>query len=531
MEWWNALFLNEGFARYMEFIAVDNLFPEWGIWDEFVGGVFVLALGLDAMDNSHPIEVDVNHPDEINSIFDSISYAKGASLIRMLANWLGEDVFMEGIRKYLSKFGFKNAKSSDLWGTLGEHSGKDVVGMMEMWTKVMGFPVICVGKDGKVTQEKFRAGGRMGKAPAESKWKIPIVFEDGEAMVMGVEEDDKVAKKISSGKGVKLNKGQVGFYRVNYAEDMWATLAGRMGVGGMSNTDRLGLVSDVFAMAKGGYQPVSVALDFVKDMGGIEAEDEFVVWQEVCERLIELAGVYKGEEFEDDYKKFVKSVVGKQWEMIGWEKKEGEKANKGSMRGVLLSAMAASGDEGVKKEALRLFNEYYAGGKEIAADIRKVVYKLAVSKDEDSVMPKMRALYLKTSFPEEQRNLMMAMGACKGGGIWRDTIEWALWSGEVKKQDAVYPLSTLGGGGKGEMAFEYFKENFERLKETFTGPIWGAVVFMCCRGVKEIEGVVAYFEDKDVGGAKRRLDQAVEGGRLRLDRVKRDREVLKDFWC
>ena len=138
--------------------------------------------------------------------------------------------------------------------------------------------------------------------------------------------------------------------------------------------------------------------------------------------------------------------------------KEGEKANKGSMRGVLLSAMAASGDEGVKKEALRLFNEYYAGGEEIAADIRKVVYKLAVSEDEDAVMPKMRALYLKTSFPEEQRNLMMAMGGCKGAGIWKDTIEWALWSGDVKKQDAVYPLSTLGGGGKGEMAFEFFKE-------------------------------------------------------------------------
>ena len=151
----------------MEFIAVDSLFPSWGIWDEFVGGVLVLALGLDAMENSHPIEVEVDHPDEINAIFDAISYAKGASLIRMLANWLGEDGFMEGIRKYLDKFGYKNAESGDLWGTLGEHSGKDVVGMMEMWTKVMGFPVVGVGEDGKVTQEKFRAGGRMGKALEE----------------------------------------------------------------------------------------------------------------------------------------------------------------------------------------------------------------------------------------------------------------------------------------------------------------------------------------------------------------------------
>ena len=176
---------------------------------------------------------------------------------------------------------------------------------------------------------------------------------------MGVGEDDKVAEKVS--KGGKLNRGQVGFYRVNYARETWKELAGRMGFGMMSNTDRLGLVSDVFAMAKGGYQPVSVALNFVRGMGKIDVEDEFVVWQQVCERLVELSGVYKGEEFEEvrreggkeewsgverseakrsndtnvscaanpicpsqDYKTFVKGVVGKQWEMIGWEKVRSE---------------------------------------------------------------------------------------------------------------------------------------------------------------------------------------------------------------
>mmetsp|Transcript_20082 Transcript_20082/g.42041 ORF Transcript_20082/g.42041 Transcript_20082/m.42041 type:complete len:860 (-) Transcript_20082:2-2581(-) len=529
MEWWNALFLNEGFARYMEFIAVNSLFPSWGIWDEFVGSVFVLALSLDAMDTSHPIEVEVNHPDEINSIFDSISYAKGASLIRMIAGWLGEDVFMEGIKKYLRKFGYKNATSNDLWSTLGSHSGKDVVGMMEKWTKVMGFPVITIGKDGSVVQEKFRAGGRKDGLEV-TDWRIPITFADGEMLVMGIGEDEMVAEKIRQGKGGKINKGQVGFYRVNYSTDVWASLSKEMGVEKMSNTDRLGLVSDVFALAKGGYQPVTVALDFVKPMAEIAVEDEFVVWSEVCDKLIELSGVYKGEDFEDSYKAFVKEVVGKQWEMIGWEKKEGEKDNKGSMRGVLLSAMAASGDEGVKKEALRLFNVYYGGGKEVAADIRKVVYKLAVSEDEDNVLPKMRDLFSKTTFPEEQRNLMVAMGGVKGEMLWKETIDWVLFSGQVKKQDAVWPLSTLGGGGKGEMAFEYFKENHERLKERFTGPIWGGVVAMCSRGVKDIETVVDYFKDKDVGNAKRRLAQAIEGGRLREARLKRDMDALKGYW-
>jgi len=430
MEWWNALFLNEGFARYMEFVAVSNLFPDWNIWDEFVGGVHVLALSLDAMDNSHPIEVDVNHPDEINSIFDSISYAKGASLIRMLSKWIGEEVFIDGIRKYLVKFGYANARSSDLWGVLGEHSGKvrsdeerwtagakrqqytaysfnrqpilrslhssqDVPEMMEMWTKVMGFPAVTVASDGSVTQEKFRAMGREGKDVVGSEWRIPIIFKDGETLVMGVGEDDKVKDKINTLKGGKINKGQTGFFRVNYTSHVWGELSKGMGAGNMSNVDRLGLVSDVFAMAKGGYQPVTVALNFVKPMGEIDVEDEFVVWKEVCDVLIALSGVYKGEDFEDNYKGFVKGVVEKQWDMIGWEKNEGEKGNKGSMRGELLRAMAAAGDEGVKKEALRLFNVYYNGGEAIAADIRKIVYKLAVSEDENGVVPRMKELYRK----------------------------------------------------------------------------------------------------------------------------------------
>ena len=138
----------------MEFIAIDHLFPEWNIWNEFVQSVFTLALGLDAMKTSHPIECTVNHPDEISSIFDAISYAKGASVIRMLSNYLGEDVFMGGIKSYLTKFKYDNARSGDLWASLGEFSSKDVGALMVPWTSQVGFPVIHVGDDGACTTER-----------------------------------------------------------------------------------------------------------------------------------------------------------------------------------------------------------------------------------------------------------------------------------------------------------------------------------------------------------------------------------------
>lgn len=108
MEWWTHLWLNEGFARFLEFFAVDSLFPSWNIWSQFVSSIHGSALRLDGLENSHPIEVPVNHPNEINEIFDTISYAKGASIIRMLCDHLGTEVFFRGLHDYLMKHKWGN---------------------------------------------------------------------------------------------------------------------------------------------------------------------------------------------------------------------------------------------------------------------------------------------------------------------------------------------------------------------------------------------------------------------------------------
>ena len=124
---------------------------------------------------------------------------------------------------------------------------------------------------------------------------------------------------------------------------------------------------------------------------------------------------------------------------------------------------------------------------------------------------------------------MIAAGSCKGGALWRDVMEWAMWSGEVRMQDISYPLSTLGSGGNGDRCFAYFKQNHSRIRDKFKGGLWGGVVALSCRG-SDISNVVEYWKDKDIGGAKRRLDQAIEAGVIRRERVKRDREALKGFW-
>lgn len=144
MEWWTHLWLNEGYASFVEFLCVAHLFPEYDIWTQFVTDTYIKALELDALKNSHPIEVPVGHPSEIDEIFDDISYNKGASVIRMLHSYIGDEDFRKGMSLYLNRHSYSNALTEDLWAALEEASSKPVGDVMSTWTKQQGFPVLKV---------------------------------------------------------------------------------------------------------------------------------------------------------------------------------------------------------------------------------------------------------------------------------------------------------------------------------------------------------------------------------------------------
>ena len=195
MDWWSELWLNEGFATFVGWMAVDNLFPEWKVWTQFVTNDYSHGLALDCLRSSHriffkfnhlAIEVEVQSPSEINQIFDAISYSKGASVIRMLNSFLGQETFMNGVRLYLKKHAYSNATTLDLWSSLKEASGIDVATLMFTWTRKMGYPmvtVVCEQYDSSqktmtltLRQQRYLKSGDL--SPAEESespiWWIPI---------------------------------------------------------------------------------------------------------------------------------------------------------------------------------------------------------------------------------------------------------------------------------------------------------------------------------------------------------------------
>ena len=165
MEWWTHLWLNEGFASYMEYVCVDDLYPSWEMFTEFYSDSFCTAFYDDSFSSTHPIEVPVKYPEEIDQIFDGISYNKGSSVIHMLVSFIGRDAFRKGMEIYLNKHRYGNTCTEDLWRALHEGSGKDCEAIMKKldrldafrysWTQEPGYPLLALEeKDGAIVSHQ-----------------------------------------------------------------------------------------------------------------------------------------------------------------------------------------------------------------------------------------------------------------------------------------------------------------------------------------------------------------------------------------
>ena len=176
------MWLNEGFATWIEYLCVDHCLPELDIWTNFVTSDYCRALELDSLKTSHPIEVQVGPPSEVDEIFDAISYSKGASTIRMLHSYIGDEAFRAGLHNYLDKFKYKNAVTEDLWEALSNASKKPVEEIMELWTKQVGYPCINVSSNINdknetvltLTQQRFFSNGSKPTQEESYLWKVPI---------------------------------------------------------------------------------------------------------------------------------------------------------------------------------------------------------------------------------------------------------------------------------------------------------------------------------------------------------------------
>lgn len=557
MAWWDGLWLNEGFASWVEYMAADEIFPSWKYWSTFVVDDQSAALSLDSLVTSHPVEVPIYRAEEVEEVFDGISYHKGACVVQLANAYLGPELFREGLRLYFQRHQYGNTETKDLWQAWEDVSGMPVGKVIGTWTSQMGFPVVAVSKVQqqaggklrfKVKQSWFLADG--GKPPVEDRtWPIPMLVASlGQASVNAglydTREETEYEVDASSGGGnwVKLNAGQKLPIRVLYtdAEDV-ANLAQAVRSKAMSAEDRAGLILDAYALTKSGLQSPSQLLVLLR---AYEDEDNMAVWDSVDQVLGGLSNLIKLEDaaLVEAFRRFAAQLSAKQAARLGWEEKSADEAHVDQLSRAILVRLQCAFDPtnpAVSAQTSKLFGQFLENPTDPAslnANIRTSVLRSALAAGGKKEMDQLKKTLEQLDSIAEKKDVYAALGFTKDVKDKRAVLDWAT-SGAIKLQDFFYPMASVSAsGGEGaELAFQYMKEEFPRIhgmiKKASPSLIMGVISY-CCAGFASVERadeIEAFFQANPVPLATRKVAQIVESTKTNaafLQRVKQDKQFI-----
>ena len=468
------------------------------------------AFSLDSLKNTHPIEVEVGHPAEISEIFDKVSYSKGASILRMLWQYLGPQVFQKGLQHYLKKHSYANAKTEDLWKALEEISGKPVASVMKNWTAKPGHPMLRVQGTGdrlQLTQNRFFISPISKKETKDQTiWAIPL---DGILM-------DKKTLQIPN-RGEKLNLGETSFLRVDYPKNYLNKLTN------LSAPDRLGLLRDSFDLAQSGDSPTTLALDFA--LSYVDEED-YTVWTELTGHLNKLDSLLAYEDFYEDFRKYGRKIYGKIAQKMGWEKKTGEKHTDSLLRGMVLYQLGSFGNQETIQKAKNLFRQ------KIDPDLKSVVYNLVASNGEENEFNALIKMYKQEEHQQEKDRIGRSLGLFKQKNLLQKTLEFAI-SKHVRFQNTLGIISSVWGNPVGRyLAWEFVKINWQLLKERYAGGHYFTRVFEPAgefTKISDAKDIEAFVKKNPIPEAKRTIAQALERIYSNADWLKRDKAKIKKF--
>ncbi|KAK1832903.1 mitochondrial aminopeptidase 2 [Podospora conica] len=533
MDWWDGLWLNEGFATWASWYSCNIFYPEWKVWESYVTDSLQRALALDSLRSSHPIEVPVKRADEINQIFDAISYSKGSCVLRMISTYLGEDVFLEGVRQYLKKHAYGNTQTGDLWASLAEASGKSVEEVMDVWTKNIGYPVVTVTeKDENTIHLKQNRFLRTGDTkPEEDKVIYPVFLglrtKDGvnEELILNDREGDfKVPADF-----FKLNANHTGLYRTSYTPKRLEKLGIAAKEGLLSVEDRAGMIADAGALATSGYQKTSGVLSFLK---GFSTEPEFVVWNELIARVASVQGawMFEDQEIKDGIKAFLKDLTSPKVHELGWEFTKEDGHIQQQFKAMLFGSAGLTGDQAVIDSAKEMFKKFAAGDKAaVHPNIRNSVFSMALKyggvEEYDAVL----RTYRESTSADERNTALRCLGRSEDPALIKRTLD-LLFSGEVKDQDIYMPTAGLRAHPKGvEALFTFMTENWDELVKKLPPALslLGSMVTICTSGftqADQLARVEKFFADKSTNGFDQSLAQSLDAIRSKISWLERDRD-------
>ena len=394
MAWWDDLWLNEGFATWMEGRTTRKLHPEWDIDGVDAAYTSRGAMGRDAYATTHPVVQHVETVEQASQAFDGITYGKGSAVIGMLEDYVGADAWREGVRSYIRKHAYGNAVTDDLWREVDQAApGRQLMQVAHDFTLQPGVPLIkasavCEAGATRVVLEQGEfTVDRPDKTPL--RWHVPVSVRGGDGSVVRVLVDGQASATLPGcGAPVVVNAGQKGYYRTLYAPQQFRAL--RDGYARLPVVDQLGVMLDASALAQTGLQPEADLLDLA-DQVPLDASPD--LWQLVAGVLGGIDDMFKGQpERQAAFRKYALSRLSPKFEQLGWESREGDSSTVKDLRTSLIGTLSGMGDAKVVAEARRRFAAAASDPAAMPPDLRNTVLDIVAYNADAATWDKLHAM-------------------------------------------------------------------------------------------------------------------------------------------
>src|ERR1700730_15641308 len=470
MAWWDNLWLNEGFASWMGTKCTAHFNPQWEVWLQKViprdptrraGISKELEMEGDARSTTHPIQQPIANEAEANSAFDDITYRKGQAFLLMLESFLGENVFRDGIRLYMSAHKYSNSTTADLWNALSDVSGKPVGEIAAAWTEQPGFPIVKAKRNGEgvsLSQERFTI--HFPNAPA-LQWKIPLTyFLVGHNKPQSRLMTDKIDHLLGvpSDRALKLNAEGAGNYRVEYDEAFWKLLLDVLPK--LSVPDRINLLGDAWALVQANRAPLSTYLELVEKLpsGSELAErDQIINAFDFINRLL------IGNSAREKFQNYARSILRPSFNQLGCEPKKNEAPRVSVLRASLIDALGDLNDSEIVAGCRERFQKYLVDPASLAPDLRPSVFLVVGRHADEATWNKLHELGLKTTSIEEKQNYYDALAAARDLKLATKTLQISL-TDELPTSRAVFLVGKVARLTEHpEIAWEFAKANMKAL--------------------------------------------------------------------
>ena len=508
MQWWDNIWLNEGFATWMEHKPVEAWKPEWNIAEDRVAET-QSTLNYDAQRVTRTIRAKADTPDEINQMFDGISYGKAGAVLAMVEHYVGEETFRQGVHAYLSAHMYGNATAEDFWGAQTRVSHKPVDKIMESLVAQPGVPMLSFGAvaDGKVavTQERFFLNGKV-KAETPQTWTLPVCFKAVGGARCDVLSEASQTLEVPAAPFLFANAGGASYYRVSYPAEAYQGLLLHAETD-LTPEERISLIGDEWALSRAGKATVGDYLDLVRT---VSKDQSPAVLQSAVSNLSAVNNriASTGEEHAA-LDKWVREQFGAAYKQLG-EPEASDTPAKKEMRALLLGIVAGAEDADAIAQARTLTARWLADQTSVENTLAREALFIAAAHGDTALFDQLQKLSTTATDPQLRENSLYALATFRDPVLAKRALDFAV-SGQVRNQDAFALFAVqLQSRHTREAAWQYIQQNWDKVAAQLTtssgSGLVGSTASFC--SADKLAEVQSFFATHKVAASEHALTRA-----------------------